>query len=156
MTLRAEYLLEREKLEMEGDAAGYRGMRQLLRLRSRPDAVFCYNDAAAIGAMHAAHEAGLRIPQDVAFVGCGNVSYSAYLRCPLTSIDQSIPEQGRAAGALALELDAGGDRPPKKVMLAPKLVVRSSTTGPAETVAVSLAAGMRSPAPRRKAGKRAR
>lgn len=153
---RAEYLLEREKLEMEGDAAGYRGMQQLLRLKSRPDAVFCYNDAAAIGAMHAVNEAGLRIPEDVAFVGCGNVGYSPYLRCPLTSIDQSIPEQGRAAGTLALELDAGKNEPPRKVMLAPKLVVRNSTVGVAESMSLRSGAERRNRAPRPSAGKRAR
>lgn len=121
------YVLEREVLEMQGDIAGYHCMQQLLRLKEKPDAVFCYNDVAAIGAMHAAHEAGLKIPDDIAFVGCGNVGYSEYLRCPLTSIDQSIPEQGRAAGALALGLDADGAQAPQTVKLVPKLVVRGST-----------------------------
>lgn len=132
MALREGYLLEREKLEMEGDLAGYQCMKQLLRLKDRPDAVFCYNDVAAIGAMHAVHEAGLKIPEDMAVVGCGNVGYSQYLRCPLTSIDQSIPEQGRVAGALALGLDAGSNQSPKKMMLSPKLMVRASTIGSGE------------------------
>lgn len=156
MALREGYLLEREKLEMEGDLAGYQCMKQLLRRKDRPDAVFCYNDVAAIGAMHAVHEAGLKIPEDIAFAGCGNVGYSPYLRCPLTSIDQSIPEQGRAAAALALGLDAGGNQPPKKVMLSPKLVVRASTAGSAEGIAIRSAAEKRSRVPRKNTGKRAR
>ncbi len=145
------YVLEREKLEMEGDVAGYQCMKQLLRLKERPDAVFCYNDVAAIGAMYAVHEAALRIPEDIAFVGCGNVGYSRYLRYPLTSIDQSIPEQGRVAGALALGLDGGNNQPPKKVMLRPKLVVRASTVGSDESLLVRREPGKRSRLPRKTA-----
>jgi LacI family transcriptional regulator len=143
------YLLEREKLEMKGDAAGYQCMKQLLHLKERPDAVFCYNDVTAIGAMHAVHEAGLRIPEDIAFVGCGNVGYSQYLRFPLTSIDQCIPEQGRVAAALALGLDGVSDQPPKKVMLSPKLVVRASTAGFALPARIAHSKGKPSRAPRR-------
>lgn len=121
------YIKEGESLEMQGDTAGYHCMKQLLRLRERPDAVFCYNDASAIGAMHAASEAGLSIPGDIAFVGCGNVGYSEYLRHPLTSIDQSVPEQGRVAGALALGMDGQSDQPARTVLLKPRLVVREST-----------------------------
>jgi LacI family transcriptional regulator len=127
ITLREGYVIEQENLEMIGDTAGYRSMKQLLRLKPVPDGVFCYNDLAAIGAMHAAHEAGLRIPEDIAFVGCGNLGYSAYLRCPLTSIDQSIPEQGRLAATIALSLDQDNNQPPKTVLLKPRLCIRSST-----------------------------
>lgn len=145
----AGYLLEREKLEMQGDAAGYQCMKQLLQLKERPDAVFCYNDVTAIGAMHAVHDAGLRIPNDIAFVGCGNVGYSQYLRCPLTSIDQCIPEQGRVAAALALGLDGGSDQPPKKVMLSPKLVVRASTAGFVTPAGMAQSSGKQSKVSRR-------
>ena len=133
MSMPESYIKERERLEMQGDKAGYHCMRELLRLKVRPDAVFCYNDASAIGAMHAAQEAGLRIPEDIAFVGCGNVGYSQYLRCPLTSIDQSIPDQGRAAGALALGIDGVGDQPYRKVLLKPRLVIRESTVRATES-----------------------
>lgn len=127
MTMPESYVKERESLEMQGDTAGYHCMKQLLRLKERPDAVFCYNDVSAIGAMHAVSEAGLRIPKDIAIVGCGNVGYSKYLRYPLTSIDQSIPEQGRVAGALALGLDDQSEQPPRTVLLKPRLIVREST-----------------------------
>ena len=127
MSMPESYLKERDTLEMQGDRAGYHCMKELLRLKERPDAVFCYNDVSAIGAMHAAFEAGLRIPEDIAFVGCGNVGYSQYLRCPLTSIDQSIPDQGRVAGALALGLDGIAEQAPRTVLLKPRLIVREST-----------------------------
>ena len=120
------FVLTRARLEEHGSEFGYEAMRKLMRRKGRPDGVFCYNDLSAIGATHAAAEAGLQIPEDVAFIGCGNVPYSNYLRCPLSSIDQSIAELGAAAGSLALELDKE-PQPPRTIMLAPKLVVREST-----------------------------
>ena len=122
-----DYIILQDGLEEKGDSVGFQSMQQLLSLRTPPNAVFCYNDQAAIGAMHAASEAGLKIPQDIAFVGCGNIGYSEYLRHPLTSIDQSIPELGRTAGELALSLDRDHTQPPVAIVLEPKLIVRDST-----------------------------
>src|SRR4051794_11981059 len=51
------------------DKSGYKAMRSLLAQNPPPDGVFCYNDPAAVGAMKAILEAGLRIPEDVAVVG---------------------------------------------------------------------------------------
>jgi LacI family transcriptional regulator len=127
LTAREEYVLINNGLEEDGDTIGYTSMRALLTLPQPPDSVFCYNDMAALGAMHAAAEQGLRIPEDVAFVGCGNVGFSKYLRYPLTTIDQSIPELGRIAGELALALDETRDRAPETVLLEPKLIVRASS-----------------------------
>ena len=56
-------------------------MRQLLRLSPIPDAVFCYNDPVAIGAMKAILETGLKMLQDISVVGAGNVHYSDVWRC---------------------------------------------------------------------------
>jgi LacI family transcriptional regulator len=124
---REEYVVATSGLEEDGDSIGCASMQQLLRLPEPPDAVFCYNDMAALGAMHAADEAGLRIPADIAFVGCGNVGFAKYLRHPLTSIDQSVSELGRIAGELALLLDENRARRAETVQLEPKLIVRDST-----------------------------
>ena len=62
-------------------------MRKLLRASPAPDGVFCYNDPVAIGAMKAILEAGLKVPEDIAVVGAGNVHYSDVLAVPLTTID---------------------------------------------------------------------
>ncbi len=128
-----EYVILRDRLEEMGDTEGYLSMQQLLKLRNPPNGVFCYNDQAAIGATQAAHEAGLRIPEDIAFIGCGNISHSDYLRYPLTTIDQSISELGRVAGELALSLDNDNTQPPRTILLEPKLIVRSSTIRLAES-----------------------
>jgi LacI family transcriptional regulator len=135
-----DYVIATSGLEENGDTIGYESMQQLLRLPEPPDAVFCYNDMAALGAMHAAAGQGLRISADIAFVGCGNVGFSKYLRYPLTSIDQSVPELGRIAGELALLLDESRGRPSETVLLEPKLIVRDSTVPPDENETGSVAA----------------
>ena len=57
----------RERVEESGDMVGFQAMQELLKLDSRPDAVFCYNDLTAIGAIEATLQAGLRVPEDIAF-----------------------------------------------------------------------------------------
>jgi len=114
--------------DVAGHLAGFRAMKQLLTMQPLPDGVFCYNDPAAVGAMQAILEAGLRIPEDIAVVGCGNLPYSGYLRVPLTSVDQRSFHLGEEAARLALaDISAKKKLRPKAVLLDPKLVVRQST-----------------------------
>lgn len=121
------YVVTRERFEEVGDTAGYQAMQELLSRRVRPDAVFCYNDLTAVGAMQAAMEAGLSIPQEVAFVGCGNLRYARYLKIPLTSIDQSTARIGAMVGELAISLARMPHQPPQVKLLEPTLVVRQSS-----------------------------
>ena len=122
-----KYVITVERIEEVGDLAGYQAMKELLKNKQCPDGVFCYNDLTAIGAMAAVREAGLRIPQDIAFVGCGNLRYAPHLRKPLTSIDQSTQQLGERAGEVALELAENPPMEPKRILIEPKLVVRQST-----------------------------
>ena len=112
-----------------GDVSGYRAMRRLLRLRQRPDGVFCNNDPTALGAMQAILEAGLDVPGDIAVVGCGDVHYARFLRVPLTSVAQQPQVIGTKAGELALAALGRRPPPPTTVLLAPTLQVRQSTAG---------------------------
>jgi LacI family transcriptional regulator len=126
-----EYAIRREHGDDAGDTSGYEAMRKLLRLDPRPDGVFCYNDPTAMGAMKAVLEAGLDIPNDIAIVGCGNVTYAEFLRVPLTSVDQQSEGIGERAAEMALSL-LDKKKPsgkPKQVLLEPKLVARESTLG---------------------------
>lgn len=129
LTVPEEYIVKRERFEETGDTAGFQAMQELLQLNPRPDAVFCYNDMSAIGAIEATLKAGLRVPEDIAFIGCGNLRYADYLRVPLSSVDHSTAELGRIAGEMALELASKPDQPPRSVMLEPRLVIRQSTGG---------------------------
>jgi LacI family transcriptional regulator, galactose operon repressor len=111
-----------------GDLTGYRAMKKLLESNPRPDGVFCYNDPTAMGALKAIIEAGLRVPEDVAVVGCCNVLYADFLRVPLTSVDQDNTAIGERAAKLALSLvDSKTPQRPRTLLLEPKIVVREST-----------------------------
>jgi LacI family transcriptional regulator len=111
-----------------GAPGGYEATRKLLSLRRIPDGIFCFNDPIALGAMRAILDAGLRIPEDIAVVGCGNVLYSDFLRVPLTSVDQDSAAIGRHAAELALSLvSAKAPVRRKTLLLTPMLVVRAST-----------------------------
>ena len=127
-TLPPSYTVKRGHGDDSGDAAGYEGMQALLGLKPRPDGVFCCNDPIAMGAMRAILEAGLRIPQDVAIVGCGNVHYADLLRVPLTSIDQDSNGLGANAAKMALSLiKRKSEGSARSLLLPAKLVVRAST-----------------------------
>ncbi len=110
------------------DGGGYKAMRRLLRLHPVPDGVFCYNDPVAIGAIKAILDAGLKVPDDIAVVGAGNIHYSDLLAVPLTTIDQGTRRIGSRAAELLLE-QIGSKRAirPKRVLIEPKLVARQST-----------------------------
>ena len=122
-----ERIVTRERVEESGDEAGYQAMQELLKLRNRPDAVYCYNDLTAIGAMQAARASGLSVPGDVAFVGTGNLRYDKYLRVPLTSVDQQPEVLGLRTGELALEIMGNPEMPSKAILLPPRLIVRQSS-----------------------------
>jgi LacI family transcriptional regulator len=122
-------VVSRERVEESGDTVGFQVMQQLLKVGSRPDAVFCYNDLTAIGAIDATLKVGLKVPEDIAFIGCGNLRYANYLRVPLSSIDHGTSELGRVAGQLALELSAKPQQDPKSVLVPSTLVARESTIG---------------------------
>jgi LacI family transcriptional regulator len=108
--------------------SGEEQMKKLLGLTQPPDGVFAYNDSMAIGAIHAILDAGLRIPEDVAVIGCGNLHYGSELRVPLSSIDQNTEQIGERAARLTLSLLESKSRPKSKtVIIQPHLVLRAST-----------------------------
>ena len=128
-----ELIFSVERVEEMCDEGGYKATKQLLELKPRPDGIFCYNDPTAYGAIAAVLDAGLRVPEDVAVVGCGNLLYNKFLKIPLTSVDQQTTAIGQKAGTLALQLiEAGEPIPPRRILLEPKLVVRESTRRQAE------------------------
>jgi LacI family transcriptional regulator len=111
-----------------GELGGYEAACRLLAGRQRPDGIFCFNDPSALGAMRAILEAGLRIPQDVAVVGCGNLSYSDFLRVPLSSVDQGSETIGKQAALLALKLVGSKVlKSPQTKLVKPRLIIRASS-----------------------------
>ena len=121
-------VVERQNVDSESTRHGAEAMRLLLDQESRPDGVFCYNDPLAIGAMNAILESGLRIPEDIAIIGCGNLHYDNSLRVPLSSVDQHSQMIGERAAKILLHMIESKGRPQaRSVILDPSLVVRAST-----------------------------
>jgi LacI family transcriptional regulator len=128
LTYRSNFVVHCDKVDTSSDEQGAEAAQKLVGLKTRPDGIFCYNDPLAIGAMRAILAAGLRIPEDIALVGCGNLHYDDSLLVPLSSIDQQTSSIGKAAGKIVLELiESKASRPPKSMVLKPTLVVRASS-----------------------------
>ncbi|MBO1739417.1 LacI family DNA-binding transcriptional regulator [Leifsonia sp. TF02-11] len=88
--------------------SGFEAMRRLIALRDRPSAVFCANDLMAIGALDAAHQAGLSVPEDIAIIGVDDIDAAGLVRPALTTVRIPAEEIGRAAGELLLHRIAEG------------------------------------------------
>ncbi|MEU0001227.1 LacI family DNA-binding transcriptional regulator [Streptomyces microflavus] len=83
--------------------AGAAGFERLMRMKYRPDAVFCANDVVAIGAMDKAEELGIGIPGDVALIGHDDAAFASLVRPRLTTVRYPAPDVGRAAARLLIE-----------------------------------------------------
>ncbi|MEX2263158.1 MAG: LacI family DNA-binding transcriptional regulator [Bryobacteraceae bacterium] len=101
---------------------------QLMRLSSRPDAIFAASDLSAFGVVAGCRDWGLRVPEDVAVVGAGNIEGRQHPSPFLTTIDWDRRELGRQAARVLLHLIAGGKQKPRKeTVFPPRLVVRQSS-----------------------------
>lgn len=109
-------------------AAGAEAMRHFLSLPEPPDAIFCFNDLLALGAMSVLHEAGLRIPQDVALVGFDDIEDGRYATPSLTTIAPDKAEIARlAVASLVGRIRKTRIQPPESIDVPFRLCVRHST-----------------------------
>jgi LacI family transcriptional regulator len=103
---------------------------QLLELDDPPTAIFGFNDAIAIGAMKAAWERGLRVPEDVSIVGFDDLPFATIVTPPITTIRQPLAEMGRAGVGLVLRLLDNRLPESPQIELPTRMVVRESTAPP--------------------------
>jgi LacI family transcriptional regulator len=123
-----DYIVTKRKGDVETKQHGEEAMRQLLNLKPRPDGVFCFNDPMAMGAMNHVFDQRLRVPEDIALIGCGNLHYDDSLRVSLSSIDQHSRRIGEEAARITFAILNSKVPPrPETVVLKPELVVRRST-----------------------------
>ena len=128
MTYSDDYVVSRMNVDTESTEQGAEAMRLLLRCNPRPDGVFCFNDPLAIGAMNTILDAGLKIPEDIAIIGCGNLHYDNCLRVGLSSIDQHSEQIGQRTAEIVLSLIESKVMPAARtIILEPMLIARAST-----------------------------
>ncbi len=111
---------------------GYDAMRKLLELPAgeRPTALFGANDMIALGAMQAAGEAGLRIPDDLSVVGFDDIETAQTADPPLTTVRQPFYEMGLRAARLLESLMADPATTERQILVEPSLRIRESTAPP--------------------------
>lgn len=98
-------------------------MRLLLKLKPRPDAVFAYNDMAALAAIRVCQAAGLRVPEDIAFVGFDDIPAATYGSLGLTTLRVDTEALGRTG----VEMVMHGHDMPMEIVHPVELVVRNSS-----------------------------
>ncbi|MET8834128.1 LacI family DNA-binding transcriptional regulator [Micromonospora sp. NPDC004540] len=106
---------------------GYRAARWLFAHEQRPDALFCYADRLAIGALRAAADAGLRVPADVAVIGLGDSEEGRYSRPTLTSVSADPAFLAREAVALVTARLDRPDAAPARITAPHAVLPREST-----------------------------
>jgi DNA-binding LacI/PurR family transcriptional regulator len=106
------------------EAAAY-----LTELAEPPDAVFCFNDTLALGAMRALYDRGYRVPDDVAVVGFDDIDDGRYNVPSLTTISPDKAGIARSALRLLIDRIEAVDSPPREVTVSHELRVRESSGG---------------------------
>ncbi|RME99784.1 MAG: LacI family transcriptional regulator [Chloroflexi bacterium] len=107
--------------------SGYEAARRMLSAAEPPTAIFACNDLMAVGAVSAAIERGLRVPQDISVVGYDDVPLASYTNPPLTTVAQPSYEMGQLAAEMLLQRISNREMPIRRMQLHPRLVVRQST-----------------------------
>jgi LacI family transcriptional regulator len=109
---------------------GYEQGLRLLALPDRPTAIFAGTDMQAMGVYRAAHELGLRIPEDLSVVGFDDVPIADLASPRLTTVRQPLSEMGAVAARQLLQIRNGEPLRTLRIELATSLVIRQSTSAP--------------------------
>ena len=122
-----EDLMLATHLSAEG---GYRAGLDLLARYDRPTAILARTDRLAIGAMRAAWELAIDIPDDLSIIGYDDEPDARFTRPALTTMRQPQFEMGIRAASLLFERIGNRDLPQRQVIVQPQLIERESTTPP--------------------------
>ncbi|KAB8168561.1 LacI family DNA-binding transcriptional regulator [Streptomyces sp. 3MP-14] len=119
---RAEEWVQHSLFTLEGGQAAASAL-----LEKGCTAVICASDMMALGAIRAARQRGLAVPEDCSVIGFDDSPLIAFTDPPLTTIRQPVPAMGQAAVRALLEELGGTPAPPSEFVFMPELVVRGST-----------------------------
>lgn len=120
------------KLRVSTPELGFVPACELLNRKVDFTALVCYDDIAAIGALRAIRDHGLRVPEDISVVGFDDIQAAAFQNPSLTTIRQPLHEMGRIAARIVLERVRGQAPAPGMMAVLPELVIRESTCPPSE------------------------
>ena len=118
-----EYILTESKLR----ADVRRTIRDYVQQRGCPEGIFCYNDDLALGAYRGLCDLGVRVPTQVALVGCDGIEDTEYLETPLSTIVQPVEDMCALAWQFLAQRMQEPERAVQQAKVAPRLVVRASS-----------------------------
>jgi LacI family repressor for deo operon, udp, cdd, tsx, nupC, and nupG len=121
-------------------AEGARAMDRLLAVPEPPDAVFCFSDLMAIGAIRVLHDRGVRVPDDIAVIGFDDIEEGRFSHPRLSTMAPDKASIARESLRMLTERMAGDHSGPRQLTLSAQLIARESTMG-ADAVAAARAAG---------------
>jgi LacI family transcriptional regulator len=105
-------------------------IRDYVRDHGLPEAIFCHSDDAALGIYRGLCDLKLRIPEDIAIVGCDGIEDTEYLECPLTTLVQPVAELCSMAWRFLQQRLDDPQLAIQHAHLEPKLVIRESSSRP--------------------------
>ncbi len=129
LEVRPELVVQLE-VNLSSPELGYPVVEKLLAHKLPFTALISYNDIAAIGAIRAFRDRGIRVPEDVSIVGFDDIQSAAFQNPSLTTIRQPLRQMGTAAARLLLKRLQGNRDAADEVPIVPELIIRESTRPP--------------------------
>jgi LacI family transcriptional regulator len=118
------------QLRVSTPELGYEPANELIQRGGDFTAIVCYNDIAAIGAIRALMNHGLKVPTDVSVLGFDDIQGAAFHNPSLTTIRQPLHQMGMVSARILLQRIRGQASFPDIVPIHPELVIRESTCPP--------------------------
>lgn len=126
LSISAEHIIEKEDFTFEN---AKNGLFQLWNSENKPDAIFCFADILAIGALDACKQLGIEVPKQLAIAGFGNDDTSRFVSPSITTMSQPSFEIGQLAAKLILDEINKENEPTvfKKEVIQSTVIIREST-----------------------------
>jgi LacI family transcriptional regulator len=130
------YLASVTKAEMQPEVicvpdatrtAAMQTLQAYVAARGHPDGLFCFNDDYALAAYRMLRELGIKVPEDVALIGCDGIEDIEYLERPLSTIHIPLDELCELAWEFLNARMKNPAMPQQRLVLVPKLVIRESS-----------------------------
>ena len=128
--LKVVHCAVRSEFVIEGDwsaSSGHAAMLELLKQPQPPTAIFAQNDRMALGALRAARDLGMSVPEQIAVIGLDDMPLASYFDPPLTTMRQDMFDMGRTAAQLLVRAVEQPQVKHQQLRLPAELIIRQST-----------------------------